>query len=276
MMASPLHLKKKEIVCVPGENNRKLGFRQRAGSCSTSQTFLGIVCSGRPWAASDLWNRESVSAKGTVAHLFIWNTLKTMSRRKKHGSLIFWYSPKTFHVPCIEQGLSRKPETSTHNRKISTQGIDTMEDGRSEMPYRLHETTPSGPLPSQKPEKRVGMVREPRAWGHQGKAEARRRAQALSEMLPDAGREKEKSQAAPFFLPAHLLSAPSIDWNGLKAGGVEAWERSLRGHSLWSRAEPSRWEDWSWQQSGQGWHTPVRSSSFPHQRAVIQSKRVQL
>lgn len=50
-----------------------------------------------------------------------------------------------------------------------------------------------------------------RAWGHQGKAEARRRAQALSEMLPDAGREKEKSQAAPFFLPAHLLSAPSID-----------------------------------------------------------------
>ena len=93
-----------------------------------------------------------------------------------------------------------------------------MEDGRSEIPYRLHEATPSGATALPKPEGRMGMVREPRAWGHQGKAEARRKVQALSEMLPDAEREKEKSQATAFFLPAYLLSAPPIDRNEPKAG----------------------------------------------------------
>ena len=63
----------------------------------------------------------------------------------------------------------------------------------------------------------MGMAREPRDWGHQGKAKdrgkakARRKSWILSELLPNAEKE-EKSQAAPFFQPAYLLSTPSFNF----------------------------------------------------------------
>ena len=92
-------------------------------------------------------------------------------------------------------------------------------DFNTGLPWKIWEAKqapwgkPSGATALLKPEQRMGTAREPRACGHQGKAKARRKARVLSELLPNAENE-EKSQAAPFFQPAYLLSTPSLDfWN---------------------------------------------------------------
>lgn len=236
---------KKEIVYVHWENKVKLDLRQSTASC---QTLLGILCSRRPWAVSDPWNRGSISAKGTV-HLFIWNSLKTMSRRKEYGSLICWYSLKNSHVPCIERSLSRKLETlsSTHNRKNLTQENESWKVGDLR--------TQSGSMKQQyqlatafcKPEERKGMVPEPRAWGHQAKAGFMRKAQALSEMQSNAKREENypaeflPSSCPPISCKCH----PSTETGQRGDDIMESWECNQWGHTLQSTAKQREWEDGS-------------------------------
>ena len=72
-----------------------------------------------------------------------------------------------------------------------------MEDLRGQI-GSIRQTLRGHCLSETRAENEMGMARQPRAWGHQGKAKARRKARILSEMLLNAEKE-EKSQAAPFF-----------------------------------------------------------------------------
>lgn len=100
----------------------------------------------------------------------------------------------------------------------------------------------------------------------------------------------QRKRRNPRLLPSSSLSpVNTILWllklakgRMMQGLGRCAWECSLWGHSLWFRAEPREWEDWSWQQSGSGRHTlpfylplsvATHSHLFPTRELLINLKK---
>lgn len=155
-----------------------------------------------------------------------------MSRREEYGSLNSWYSPKNSRVPYTEQNLSRKLETisSTYDRKNLTEAIDTMEDGRSGKPNRLHEARTLGSRCP--PQTSAGKENGTRAqgpgspggsWGHEEGTGTVRDAAGCTQWQREREGEKEKEKYPVFpLLPACLSPVSAVHWLKL-AKGETTW-----------------------------------------------------
>ena len=156
-----------------------------------------------------------------------------------------------------------------------------------ERPNRLHEANPQRPLPSWNQSREWEWQESPGPGATRGRLRLGGRHGFCQSCCPMQRKRRNPrllpSSSLPISCQHHPLTFETSQRQDDAGAGGMCLGMRLWGHSLWFRAEPREWEDWSWQQSGPGRYTLLSSTFlwlhshlFPTRELFVNLKKVEL